>query len=194
MKNDWNLSQRTYFLKASSWSSKSQSQIFTSKFGGFSVHCVNYHEPLCMQKAGVWNVLPIGQRNVFLKTWHLSASIQCETTDTAFSVYKRKKKRIRPFLCNNMSNLYTDVYKLSTHVGSVFGYPLVQIESWQASWKLLPTLCIINWLKKKSSQYSKTILFSPQEVYLKQFSTCVPQHTKKGQENIQLQLWYFLTV
>lgn len=98
MKNYWNLSQRTYFLKASSQSSKSQAQIFTSKFGGFSGHCVNYHEPLCMQKAGVWNVLPIGQRNVFLKTWHLSASIQCETTDTAFSVYKRKKKeKNKPF-------------------------------------------------------------------------------------------------
>jgi len=35
---------------------------------------------------------------------------------------------------------------------------------------------------------------SPQEVYLEQFSTCVPRHTKKGQENIPLQLWYFLTV
>lgn len=59
----------------------------------------------------------------FLKTWHLSASIQRETTDTAFSVYKRKKKRkkIRLFPCNNMSNLYPDVYKLSTQVGSMFG-------------------------------------------------------------------------
>lgn len=164
----------------------------------WSVHCVNYHEQLCMQKAGVWNVLPTGQRNVggFLKTWHLSASIQCETTDTAFSVCikKKERKRVRPFLCSNKSSLYPVVYKLSTQVGSVFGYPLVQIENWQASWKLLLTLCIINWLKKKSLQYSKTILFSPQEVYLKQFSTCVPQHTKKGQENIPLQLWYFLTV
>lgn len=32
-RNYWNLSQWTYFLKASSWSSKSQAQIFTSKFG-----------------------------------------------------------------------------------------------------------------------------------------------------------------
>lgn len=60
----------------------------------WSVHCVNYHEQLCMQKAGVWKLLPTGWRNVgfLLKTWHLSASIECETTDTAFSVYKEKRK------------------------------------------------------------------------------------------------------
>lgn len=150
--------------------------------------------------AKVWCIKCAAHRSekcgVFLKTWYLSASIQCERTDTAFSVYKRKKerKRVRPFLCSYMSSLYPVVCKLSTQVRSVFGYPLVQIESWQASWKLLLTLCIINWLKNISLQYSKTILFSPPEVYLKQFSTCVPQHTKKGQENIPLQLWYFLTV
>lgn len=63
-------------------------------------------------------------------------------------IKEKKKKIIRPFLCNSMSNLYPDVYKLSTQVGSVFGYPVVQIESWQASWKPLPTLYIINRLKK----------------------------------------------
>lgn len=33
----------------------------------------------------------------FLKTRHLSASIQSERTDTAFSVYKRKKEKNKTF-------------------------------------------------------------------------------------------------
>lgn len=139
----------------------------------WSVHCVNYHEQLCMQKAGVWNVLPTGQRNVggFLKTWHLSASIQCETTDTAFSVCikKKERKRVRPSLCSNMSSLYPVVYKLSTQVGSVFGYPLVQIENWQASWKLLLTLCIINWLKKNLYSTQKPFSFLLKKFILNNF-------------------------
>lgn len=97
MKNYWNLSQRIYFLKASSWSSKSQAQIFTSKFGSFSVHCVNYHEPLCMQKAGVWNVLPIGQRNIFFENMAFECKHTAWNNWYSVSVYKWKNKIIDLF-------------------------------------------------------------------------------------------------
>lgn len=145
------------------------------------------YEMCCPQVREMWGVF--WKHGIWVQAYSVK-----QLTQHFLCIKKKERKRVRPFLCSNMSSLYPVVYKLSTQVGSVFGYPLVQIESWQASWKLLLTLCIINWLKKKSLQYSKTILFSPQEVYLKQFSTCVSQHTKKGQENIPLQLWYFLTV
>lgn len=92
-----------------------------------------------------WNVLHIGQRNDF--------------ENMAFK-YKHNsvKQLIQHFLCMKerkgydffyeiICQIFTHVYKPSMQVGSMFGYPLVQIESWQAGWKLLPTLCIINWIK-----------------------------------------------
>lgn len=93
MKNYQNLSQRAYFLKASLWLSKSQAGIFTSKFGSFSMHCVNYHEPLCMQKAGVWNVLPVGQRNIFWKHGIWVQAYKVKELIQHFLCIKEKKRR-----------------------------------------------------------------------------------------------------
>lgn len=119
------------------------------------MHCVNYHEPACMQKAGVLNVLPMDQINVF---WKHGIWEQAYNVKELIQHFLRIKEKKRPFQGNSMSTLYPDVYEPGTQVGSVFGYHWVKTESWQAPWELLLTQYILNWLIKKSLLKSHSLL------------------------------------
>lgn len=129
-----------------------------------------------MQKAGVLNVLPMDQINVF---WKHGIWEQAYNVKELIQHFLRIKEKKRPFQGNNMSTLYPDVYEPGTQVGSVFGYHWVKTESWQAPWELLLTQYILNWLIKKNL-YSKAILFSSRSLSWTVFYMCSSAHQKRS--------------
>lgn len=156
------------FLKATSQSSESQAQMFHIQV--WKLFCALCKLPRASVYAEGWctKCAAHGSHKCFLKAWHLSASIQCERTDTAFCAYKRKKEK-RPFQGNNMSVLYPDVYEPGTQVGSVFGYHSVQTESWRAPdtvYHQLINKIIFTVLKNHSLPLKKFILNNFLHVFL----------------------------